>query len=73
MNAQTQNVPAIVDGFGASSPTDSPIHGIDVRFKDGGYFNFGEKFDVRNKTFAVLNRVGGWQKLQKECSPEGFR
>jgi hypothetical protein len=70
---QTPNANAlVVDGFDASQkdPTANPIRGTSIRFKDGDYFAFGEKIDVRDRGFVVLDRVEGWQKLQKDCPPE---
>jgi hypothetical protein len=62
----------IVDGFDVSlkDPTASPIRGQSIRFKDGDYLAFGEKIDVRDRAFVVLDRVEGWQKLAKDCPPE---
>jgi hypothetical protein len=62
----------IADGFDAiaQDPTLSPIRGMDVRFKDGNFFNFADKIDVRGRKFAAIDFVAGWQKLQKDCSPE---
>jgi hypothetical protein len=74
MNAQPQNqtsnalIP--VDGFGDLDPTSSPLRGPGVRFKDGGYYTFGDKLDVAEKTFAVLELKRGWQKLAKDTPPE---
>jgi hypothetical protein len=70
---QTSNTNAlIVDGFDASQkdPTASPIRGVSIRFKDGDYLAFGEKIDVRDRAFVVLDRHEGWQKLAKDCPPE---
>jgi hypothetical protein len=71
MSAQTStsNV-AVADGFDAIDPTSSPIRGVDTRFKDGAYYNFADKIDVPDRTFAALDFVAGWQKLQKDCPPE---
>jgi hypothetical protein len=68
----TSNTVSIVDGFdaGQQDPTASPIRGLNIRFNDGHYFAFGEKIDVRDRSFVVLDRVEGWQKLAKGCSPE---
>jgi hypothetical protein len=68
----TSNTASIVDGFdaGQQDPTASPIRGISIRLKDGHYFAFGEKIDVRDRSFVVLDRVEGWQKLAEGCPPE---
>jgi hypothetical protein len=62
----------IVDGFDANQqdPTASPIRGLNMRFKDGKYLAFGDEIDVRGKSFVVLDRLEGWQKLTKDCPPE---
>jgi hypothetical protein len=72
MNTQKQNAVVVTDGFDAiaQDPTASPVRGVDTRFKDGGYYNFADKIVVRDRGFAVLDFVEGWQKLQKECPPE---
>jgi hypothetical protein len=74
MNAQTQtaNAVTVVDGFDAAEldRTESPIRGVDTRFKDGDYFNFAEQIDVEGRCFAVFDLAAGWQKLEKDCSPE---
>jgi hypothetical protein len=71
MNTQIQNG-VVTDGFDAiaQDPTASPIRGVDTRFKDGGYYNFANKIDVRDRRFAVLDFVAGYLKLQKNCPPE---
>jgi hypothetical protein len=66
----SSNALTIVDGFSDSDPSASPLRGTATRFKDGFYFSYGDKLDVKGKTFAVLDRVAGWQKLQKDYSPE---
>jgi hypothetical protein len=72
MNAQTQTQNALMpkDGFGDSDPTSSPLRGPGVKFKDGDYYTFGNKIDVKDKTFAVVELKRGWQKLEKDCAPE---
>ena len=62
----------VVDGFdiAASDPSASPIRGVNVKFKDGEYYSFADKLDVRERTFVVLDRREGWQFLQKDCPPE---
>jgi hypothetical protein len=69
-HAQTTNILAVVDGFDEFDRTASPIRGIDVRFKDGGFFNFTDEIDVAGRGFAVFDLVAGWQKLEKGCSPK---
>ena len=71
MNDQT--LPSkIVDGFDidANDETASPIRGNDMRFKDGDYVVFGEEIDVTGKSYAVIDRRQGWQKLETGCPPE---
>lgn len=72
MNAQTQtsNALAITDGFSDTDPTASPLRGTSIRFKDGHYESFGDTIDVTNKSYAVIDRVQGWQKLERDCPPE---
>jgi hypothetical protein len=68
---EKKNVPAVInDGFGTSDPTDSPLRGTAIRFKDGDYFSYGDQVDVEGKAFAVIGRVQGWQKLERDCPPE---
>jgi hypothetical protein len=63
---------AIVDGFDADAqdPTASPIRGTNLKFKDGDYYTFSEQVDVRGKSYAVIDKQQGWQKLESGCSPE---
>jgi hypothetical protein len=69
-NTQT-NALEIHDGFDEGvDPSASPIRGTSTRFKDGSYSAFGEKIDVENRSFCVLDRREGWQKLQKDTPPE---
>jgi hypothetical protein len=69
--AQTQNAIAVVtDGFSEGDPTQSPLRGTGIRFKDGAYFAFTDKIDVRGKSYAVLDKRIGWQKLAKDTPPE---
>jgi hypothetical protein len=64
-------LPAIVDdGFNDSDPSASPLKGTGFKFTDGDYFSYGDQLDVEGKSFAVLGRARGWQKLQKDCPPE---
>ena len=62
----------VTDGFDADAndPTASPIHGTGKRFKDGAYYEFGEKVDERDRSYVVLDRQQGWQKLEEGCPPE---
>jgi hypothetical protein len=70
-NATPQNVPAVItDGFSDTDPTASPLRGTSIRFKDGAYESFGEAIDVEDTSYAVIDRVQGWQKLQRDCPPE---
>jgi hypothetical protein len=69
-NAQS-NALKIHDGFDEGiDPTASPIRGASTRFKDGVYLAFGEEIDVENRSFVVLDRFEGWQKLQKDTPPK---
>jgi hypothetical protein len=70
--AQTQNAVTVADGFDAAEldRTESPIRGVDTRFKDGGYFNFADEIDTEGRGFAVFDLAAGWLKLEKGCSPE---
>lgn len=72
MNTQTQNPNAVVviDGFDVQDPNASPIRGTNIKFKDGNFFAFSDQIDVHGRTFAVLDRLEGWQKLAKDCPPE---
>ena len=67
---QNANVPAVIDSLAATDPTDSPNRGTSFRFKDGGYESFGEKIDVEESSFVVIDRVQAWQKLERDCPPE---
>jgi hypothetical protein len=59
------------DGFSnAHDPTASPIRGTGYRFKDGDYYAFSEQVDVDDKSYVVLGRIQGWQKLEAGCPPE---
>jgi hypothetical protein len=71
-DAENKNAIAIVDGFdlAAADPNASPLRGPGWRFKDGDYVEFSDVVDVEDKTFAVLDRASGWQKLAKDCPPE---
>src|SRR5690242_17656417 len=62
----------VADGFDADAldPTASPLRGTTLNFKDAEYYAFGDKLDVRERRFVVLDRCSGWQKLAKECPPE---
>jgi hypothetical protein len=73
--AEESNAKALTttaDGFdlAASDASASPIQGVGVRFKDGGYYAHGDEMDVDGQTFAVIDRRNGWQKLERDCPPE---
>jgi hypothetical protein len=70
--ASTQaNALSIIDGFDEGhDPTASPIRGTSYRFKDGDYLAFAEPIDVLDRSFVVLDRFEGWQKLAKDCPPK---
>lgn len=72
MNDQTQNPNAIVpvDGFSDTDPAQSPLRGTALRFKEEGYYSYGDEIEVEGKSYAVTDRVQGWQKLQRDCPPE---
>jgi hypothetical protein len=63
---------AVTDGFDADAndPTASPIRGSNMRFKDGEYYDFGERIEVGGKSYAVIDHRAGWQKLEAGCPPE---
>jgi hypothetical protein len=72
-NANTPNaVITTIDGFDAAAQdmSASPIRGINTKFKDGDYFSFADKIDMRDRTFVVLDVREGWQFLKKDCPPE---
>ena len=74
VNTTTSTIAVVtaIDGFdvAAQDPSASPIRGVNVKFKDGDYFSFADKIDVRERTFVVLDRKEGWQFLKKDCPPE---
>jgi hypothetical protein len=70
MNTTSNALVTITDGFSDTDPTASPIRGLSVRFKDGHYLSFGDKLDVKNKSYACIDRVAGWQMLQRDCEPQ---
>jgi hypothetical protein len=70
MDTQTHSAITTIDGFADNDPTNSPLRGTSVRFKDGGYFAFTDKINVDGKAYAVLDKRDGWQKLAKDCPPE---
>jgi hypothetical protein len=55
----------IIDGLDADAqdPTTSPIRGTNVKFKDRDYYAFAEQIDVDGKSYAVIDKQQGWQKL----------
>ena len=69
---ETSNPVVVADGFDADAadPTTSTIRGINIKFKDGDYYAYSDKLDVRERAFVVIDRQKGWQKLARECSPE---
>jgi hypothetical protein len=67
---QNANVPAVIDGFADTDPTASPLRGTALRFKDGAYETFGDTVDVKESSYVVIDRVQGWQKLERDCPPE---
>ena len=69
MNEQNKNAIVPMDGFSDSDPTASPLRGVGIRFKDGNYFSFSEKLNVTGKSYAVIDKRVGWQKLQRDCPP----
>jgi hypothetical protein len=65
------NALSIIDGFDEGhDPTASPLRGTSIRFKDGDYLAFSDPIDVRDRSFVVLDRFEGCQKLAKDCPPE---
>jgi hypothetical protein len=72
-NEKTPNALTIVDGFDDTiDATASPLRGIAFRFKDGEYFAYSEPFPTKNRTFAVIDKADGWQKLAEGIPPEYF-
>jgi hypothetical protein len=71
-DANTPNALTVIDGFDAAAqdPAASPIRGVNYKFKDGAYFAYDEKADVRDRAYVVLDRRVGWQKLAKDTPPE---
>jgi hypothetical protein len=68
---KTPNPVIAIDGLvDLGDVTASPIRGLSARFKDGDYFSFADKLDVKGEQYAVTGRTDGWQKLEKDCSPE---
>jgi hypothetical protein len=68
----TNELATIFDGFDADAqdPTASPIRGTNLKFKDGDYYAFSDQVDVRGKSYAVIDKLQGWQKLERDCAPE---
>jgi hypothetical protein len=69
MTTNTNALAIVDDGFNDTDPTQSPIRGPSRKFKDGYYVEFADKIDVKGKTYAVLDRVQGWQKLERDTPP----
>jgi hypothetical protein len=70
-NTPTPNALTIVDGFDDNADaTSSPLRGIAFRFKDGEYFAYSEPFETEGRTFAVIDKSDGWQKLAEGVPPE---
>jgi hypothetical protein len=71
MNTHTQNALVIADSFDDSADaSNSPLRGIAFRFKDGKYFAFSDDFPTEGRTFAVIDKADGWQKLAEGMPPE---
>jgi hypothetical protein len=73
MSALAKNALSVVaDGFDANQqdPTASPIRGPSRRFKDSVYLDYGQPIDASGRSFVVLDRTEGWQKLQTGCPAE---
>ena len=67
----TSNALTIVDGFDDNADaSNSPLRGIAFRFKDGEYFAFSDEFPTEGRTFAVIDKADGWQKLAEGIPPE---
>jgi hypothetical protein len=64
-------VAPVIDGFDllSTDPTTSPIRGTSIKFKDGKYYNFADLIDTKNKAYVVIDRLEGWQRLQKDNPP----
>jgi hypothetical protein len=70
-NPKTSNALTIVDGFDDNAgATNSPLRGIAFRFKDGEYLAFSDEFPTEGRTFAVIDKADGWQKLAEGIPPE---
>jgi hypothetical protein len=72
MNALTKNAVVVVDGFDAiaQDPSASPIRGTNAKFKDAAYYAYTDKIDTQERAFVALDRLAGWQKLQKDAPAE---
>jgi hypothetical protein len=67
----TSNALTVTDGFSDTDPSASPVRGTSTRFVDRVYIGLGgDKFETKNKSFAVLDRRQGWQKSEKDCPAE---
>jgi hypothetical protein len=66
----------IVDGFDDTGDASaSPLRGISLHFNPeikeaNKYIGYSEPFPVKGRTFAVIDKRDGWQKLAEGCPPE---
>jgi hypothetical protein len=67
---QTPNALMPLDGFTDTDPSGSPLRGTTIRFKDGDYVSFSDKIETEGRTFAAYDLRSGWQKLERDVSPE---
>lgn len=71
MTPETENALTVRDGFDdTGDATASPLKGVAFRFKDGEYFSYSEPFPTKDRTFAVIDKADGWQKLAEGIPPE---
>src|SRR6516225_2610066 len=70
-NAKMPSALTIIDGFDdTADATASPLRGIAFRFKDGEYVAYSEPFNMKGRTFSVIDKADGWQKLAEGIPPE---
>jgi|SRR6516165_4950698 hypothetical protein len=71
-NEKTPNALVPIDGFDDTADVGaSPLRGTAIRFKDGLYFTYGDQpFDTKDRSFVVLDKADGWQKLAEGVPPE---
>jgi hypothetical protein len=68
MNSESKTPNALmpVDGFDdTADATASPLRGIGRR-----YYSYSEQFDTKGRSYAVIDKADGWQKLSEGIPPE---